>query len=445
MTKSIDIGIMCAMPEELLPLQKFLGNTLKTNTIKNTEITFYTGEYRGLKIAIIKTGIGLINASITATTLIQCCKPRIMLFSGVAGDPNQTMAIGDIIIATSSFDDTAFTHQRLADDGREISEIRRKADIALVEATHKVDYRSDIKRHYGVVMSSNYYPAPLNFKELVSRENVIAVDMETVAFYQACDLYKIPHLCVRSPCNGISNSENEIMEKEPVDIASQNAADFCFGLISYIAENKEEYIPQKEDSDIAILIKELNLAPHPEGGFYRQTHCSMHTVGVPKEVYSNDERSAGTSIYFLLKSTDFSAWHRVMSDETWNYHKGSSLTIHMLDESTRQYTTIIVGDPIVHAGAVPQFTVPANVWFAATVNEPNSYSLVGCGVHPGFEFSDFELADKKYLSSKFPENASVVKQYVRKRNAENSEFFKLPALGDMGGKKKMSEKTFQFK
>jgi hypothetical protein len=435
---------MCAMPEELVPLQRFLGDSLEVHKINDTEITFYTGEYKGLKVAIIKTGIGLINAGITATTLIQHCNPRIMLFSGVAGDPNQTMAIGDIIIATSSFDDTALTHQKLADDGWAISEMRRKASDELVEATHKVSDRSGISRYYGVVMSSNYYPAPPNFKELVSKEKVIAVDMETVAFYQACDMYKIPHLCVRSPCNGISNSENEIMEKKPVDIASHNAAGFCFDLISYIADHKEKYMHQVENPDIEILVKELNLAPHPEGGFYRQTHRSTHMVGVPEEAYSDNERSAGTSIYFLLKSTDFSAWHRVKSDEIWNYHKGSPLTVHMLNEDTGEYTTVIIGDPIAHNGAAPQFTVPANVWFAASVNEPNSYSLVGCAVHPGFEFSDFELAEKNYLRAKFPDYTPAVNQYICKKNSENSMFFKSPVLVEVDESRQKSGSYFQL-
>lgn len=415
----VDIAILCAMPVELIPLKNHLDEKIISHSIKNTSIIVHTGTYQNLSIAIAACGIGLTPACICTTALIENFRPTILLFSGVAGDPNQVKNIGDLIIATHCFEDNALTHQQLVEGGWcDSLNIIKHSNDTLIEACREISMDNNILCHYGTVMSSNAFPAPTNYKTIVKEHKVEAVDMETAAFYEACDNYNIPHLCIRSFCNGISNSEKESIEENAVSIAAKNAANFCFKLINIIAARTEFFIPEHSYSEAETLIKQLNLQSHPEGGFYHSTHRSNHTVRVPMDRYNAATRNAGTSIYYLLKSTDISHWHRIKSDETWYFHKGSSLTLHMLDESTGEYTYIILGDPLIENEAKLQYTIPADIWFSASVNTANSYTLVGCAVHPGFEFCDFELGTKEYLLEKFSSYSEVVIKYAIKNKEE---------------------------
>jgi len=123
------------------------------------------------------------------------------------------------------------------------------------------------------------------------------------------------------------------------------------------------------------LIDSLDLAPHPEGGFYRQVYRSPHAVQ-PDD--GRDRRSALTAIYFLLPAGEKSRWHRVRSDEIWTHLEGSPVTLHLFD-GTR--ASSIVVDRM--------HVVGADVWQAA---EPSGdYALVACFVAPGFEFADFSM------------------------------------------------------
>lgn len=148
------------------------------------------------------------------------------------------------------------------------------------------------------------------------------------------------------------------------------------------------------------LVAQLDLRPHPEGGFYKEIYRSDLGVNT-----ASGERSIMTSIYFLLTSDNISKFHQIKSDEMWFYHEGSPLTVHMIDESGR-YEKIKVGP----AGEEnrPQQMVPAGVIFGSTVDEFDSYSLVSCVVAPGFNFEDFRLFSKEELLPKFPEHEEII-------------------------------------
>lgn len=160
------------------------------------------------------------------------------------------------------------------------------------------------------------------------------------------------------------------------------------------------------------LISIFHLSEHPEGGFYKETYRSK---GLIKESELTSEfsgdRNFCTGIYFLLASDNFSAFHRINQDEMWHFYEGSSLTIHMFNEEGN-YSFQKVGLDFKN-GELPQFTVPKKVWFAAEVNEANSYSFVGCTVSPGFDFDDFELANSHELVSKFPSHQELIKKFNR--------------------------------
>lgn len=152
-------------------------------------------------------------------------------------------------------------------------------------------------------------------------------------------------------------------------------------------------------------IERLGLCPHPEGGHYRETYRSTARVG------GGDSRAVCTAIYYLLTGKDFSALHRIRSDETWHFYDGAPLRLHLL-ESDERYRAILLGRDVA-AGQRPQAVVSAGVWFGATVEEPGGFSLVGCTVAPGFEFEDFELGDRTRLLQDYPGHRDVIVRLTR--------------------------------
>lgn len=128
------------------------------------------------------------------------------------------------------------------------------------------------------------------------------------------------------------------------------------------------------------IITTLNLAPHPEGGWYRETW---------RAPANGSERASGTAIYFLLEAGQRSHWHRVDATEIWHFHAGAPLTLRMAARETGPAKDVLLGPDVV-AGQRPQGIVPPGWWQSA--ESRGSWTLVGCTVSPGFEFSGFELA-----------------------------------------------------
>lgn len=157
---------------------------------------------------------------------------------------------------------------------------------------------------------------------------------------------------------------------------------------------------------ISNLIKGLDLLPHPGGGFYKEVFRSGEEIHSPE---FNDSRSLITSIYFLITSGNFSAFHRIMSDELWFYHEGDACTIHILHRQGG-YTKINLGKDQ-QALETFQAAVSAGDWFGSETN--GDYSLVGCVVAPGFDFKDFEPADKNKLILAFPEQMDLIQRLTR--------------------------------
>lgn len=130
----------------------------------------------------------------------------------------------------------------------------------------------------------------------------------------------------------------------------------------------------------------LDLAPHPEGGSFRQTWAAAETVALP----DGRVRPTATLIYFRLLAGESSAWHRVASDEIWLAHTGVvSLQLGGSDAAPVEGETVRVGVDVA-AGQVPQAVVPAGVWQRTVPSSEDA--LVSCVVSPGFDFDDFELA-----------------------------------------------------
>ena len=154
------------------------------------------------------------------------------------------------------------------------------------------------------------------------------------------------------------------------------------------------------------LIDRLELLPHPEGGHYRETYRSQQRV---LRAGNDLSRSAATAIYYLLRQGERSTWHRIQSDEMWHFYAGEPLHIHVLEHGRELYT-LILGNPSTHDGAIFQALVPAGAWFAAQCAGSGAYALVGCTVAPGFEFQEFEIADKDFLLKTWPQHAQVIER-----------------------------------
>lgn len=157
------------------------------------------------------------------------------------------------------------------------------------------------------------------------------------------------------------------------------------------------------------LISKLHLLPHPEGGFYRETYRSEDAVELKKPF--NGTRNFSTCIYFLLTSDSFSAFHRIHQDEIWHFYDGSAVNLYMIFPDGK-YAFQKIGIDI-ESGQIPQFVVPAGCWFAADIDTNRDFSLVGCTVSPGFDFKDFELADRKNLLANFPQHEDLILRFTR--------------------------------
>ena len=158
-------------------------------------------------------------------------------------------------------------------------------------------------------------------------------------------------------------------------------------------------------------IKKLNLQKHPEGGWFKEVYRSEDVAsaeGLPENF--NGPRNFSTSIYFLLEKEEISALHRIKSDELWHYYTGTS-AVEILSIENGKLCKRLVGSDFEN-GEQFQTVIPKNTWFCARLNSQNGFALVGCTVSPGFDFNDFELADK-HLLKQFPEFQNELDPFIR--------------------------------
>ena len=125
------------------------------------------------------------------------------------------------------------------------------------------------------------------------------------------------------------------------------------------------------------IIAKFGLVPHPEGGHYRETYRAPAT---------DDQRSAVSLIYYLLKSGEISAWHQVDAVEIWHYYAGDTLHMQVSPDGVQICEKRLGTD----SGAEPQVVIPAGAW--QTARQESEWTLVGCTVAPAFEFDGFRLA-----------------------------------------------------
>lgn len=162
--------------------------------------------------------------------------------------------------------------------------------------------------------------------------------------------------------------------------------------------------------DAQYWIGHLELEPHPEGGFYRETYKASETIArshLPGRF--NGDRIFGSAIYFLIDEHDFSAFHRLAADEIWHFYTGSPLTLWMIDPQGALSTLQLGPNPAL--GQVFHAVVPAGCWFAASVEA--GFALVGCTMAPGFDYADFELAQRGELIAQYPQHRTLIERFTR--------------------------------
>ncbi len=159
-------------------------------------------------------------------------------------------------------------------------------------------------------------------------------------------------------------------------------------------------------------VKKLNLLPHPEGGHFKKNYFSPETLlqkALPERFAGN--RQLYSAIYFLLAASDFSCFHRLKADEIWHFYAGNTLQIYSILPNGQLKTDLLGTD--LENGAQPQVLIPAERWFAAQVLDQKSFTLAGCTLAPGFDFADFEMADREKLTREFPQHEEVIVQLTR--------------------------------
>lgn len=154
------------------------------------------------------------------------------------------------------------------------------------------------------------------------------------------------------------------------------------------------------------LIRELGLAPHPEGGHFRRHYAARSTV---EPADGRGARPALTSIYYLLRSGEIGRWHRVRSDEAWHFYEGTPLELLLMSPDMTGLERLRLGPA--GADTRPAAVVPAGWWQAA--RPADGFALAGCSVGPGFDFADFELlrdrpAEAAALRERHPDLAELI-------------------------------------
>ncbi len=154
--------------------------------------------------------------------------------------------------------------------------------------------------------------------------------------------------------------------------------------------------------------EKLELTSHVEGGAFKEVYRSA--LMLPQNILTDEhkgDRNASTGIYFLLEYGEFSAFHRIASDELWHFYDGQALTVYEIKESGELIKHLLGKN--IDAGERPQIVIEAGSWFGSRVEVEGGYTLCGCTVSPGFDFADFELAKAEELAEKYPLYKDLIK------------------------------------
>ena len=161
--------------------------------------------------------------------------------------------------------------------------------------------------------------------------------------------------------------------------------------------------------DAAHWIRSLELAPHPEGGAYREAWRAAESIAAPAlpERFGG-ARSLGTAIYYLLAAGECSRLHRLQGDELWHLYDGGPLVLHAFHAGVGYRRWVLGRDT--SRRQQPLVAVPHGSWFGAELDEGGAFALCGCTVTPGFEYADFELGQRAALLAEYPAQRELIER-----------------------------------
>jgi predicted cupin superfamily sugar epimerase/nucleoside phosphorylase len=419
----IDFAIFSAMPEELEYVQSFFQ--VRAERIKVNEFEFLVFNYLNMRILLAHSGLGTTFASSVLTLVHNYFNPKYVLFTGVAGGIDPSLKICDVIIVEQAFEaelqnahgllqNTPFESCLLHPLKNSKFPSTYSCDKNLLETARKSNFPANINLHYGIVATSNNFPAPISLFEDIKIKKAMSIDMETSAFYQVAWLLNIPILAVRGISNLInSNGTDENIAKSDLKGSAKAAGLVLISILENLIKELSLKNHNIESNKVDQLINKLGLQPHPEGGYYATVFTSeIEMKAYDSDKYDDEIRSAGTSIYYLLDENDFSAFHKIKSDELWHHYQGSPLLIHEIDERGGMRSHLL-GNPNLFDKAKFQVYIKAGNWFSAEPLPGNGFALVGCTVSPGFNFKDFTLANRDILVSQFPQHKNIITRLTR--------------------------------
>ena len=154
-------------------------------------------------------------------------------------------------------------------------------------------------------------------------------------------------------------------------------------------------------------IRHLKLNKHIEGGWYKEVYRSalvFNKEQLPSAFES--ERNACTHIYFLLEKNEFSAFHKIKSDELWHFYAGDPFIIYEIGENGKMEEHLLGSN--IEKGQSLFSVIKAGNWFASKLADGGEYGLTGCTVAPGFDFDDFEMAKRDSLLQAYPQHAELI-------------------------------------
>jgi len=158
-------------------------------------------------------------------------------------------------------------------------------------------------------------------------------------------------------------------------------------------------------------IEHLRLSKHIEGGYFNEVYKSASLVPpsqLPEHFNAASPRHYFTHIYFLLEKGQFSALHRIKSDELWHFYDGDPIIIYEIEASGKLIKHLLGNDPLKKQTL---FTVvKAGSWFGAALEERSEFALVGCTVSPGFDYDDFEMGGREEMLRLFPQYQEIVEK-----------------------------------
>ena len=403
------ILILGAFQAELKSITQQFSNLKDTIIARRRCSTIKTQD---LEMAFSLSGLGTTSAACTTTALCENFDPDLIILCGVAGGLESSQKIGDLVLATKIIDADLYESQSILKGTPYEPCLTDPHTLKPTTSAYQVhplliDIGASInlsRLNTGIVATSNIFPAPKELFSAIKALGCSAIEMESVGVFKAAEHYGIPVMTIRAISNLLDNSGDDLgTEVDALAICSERIALFLTSLLNK-TKKLEELAQLSQQKKISEIVMKYELTQHPEGGWYRQTYRSSESVspmGASLVRYDGKSRVAGTSILYLLAKGDFSAWHTVQSDETWNFHLGEPLLLRVIDPDSKKLEEIVLGLDTL------QYTVKAGHVFSA--ESMGKFSLTGCMVTPGFEFRDFRLLSRTEFCEKYPQHKGMAR------------------------------------